>query len=150
MWSLHFPVDEGYCFADEPGANGCNCIDIYAQGVPAHIDYTGPGWDEWLPAPVEDTDGNMRAVFICGPKTRKVTERNGQEYVNALVVLSGAEYDCITFRDLFNRITDAIEEANKPERLRQEIVELQDELADIESAESPVTDPASKKEEPNG
>ncbi|HVQ45129.1 MAG TPA: hypothetical protein VMT30_09320 [Candidatus Saccharimonadia bacterium] len=57
-----------------------------------------------------DCDCGLRAVFICDELTTKGTERNGQEYVNPLLVLTGAEYQTIVWEDLLIRITDAVSE----------------------------------------
>lgn len=83
-------------------------VEVYFQGVPAHIQNAGPGWDEWLPPPVPDCDGELRAVFVCGPSTTKGTDRNGQEYVNALAVLGGAAWQATPFPDLWRLIDDAL------------------------------------------
>jgi hypothetical protein len=113
-------------------------IEVYAQFVPNHINaqngYGGPNWDEWLPAFVHKPDCQMRtqsippatgrdepyiyhdclcgdrAVFICDDLTRKGTERNGQEYVNPVLVLTGAEYDAITWTDMLARIEESVAE----------------------------------------
>ena len=66
---------------------------LAAQGVPAHIDYTGQGW-EWLPPPVPYSDDldvpqSMRAVVIVEHGTAKGTARCGQEYADPLLILSG-------------------------------------------------------------
>lgn len=59
---------------------------------------------------MEDRDGNMRAVFICSPWTTKGTDRNGQEYRNYLLMLTGDEYDQITWRELWRRIGEALDQ----------------------------------------
>jgi hypothetical protein len=55
-------------------------------------------------------DCGMRAVFICDDLTKKATERNGQEYVNPVLVLTGAEYDALSFPDLLERIESSVAE----------------------------------------
>lgn len=55
-------------------------------------------------------DCGMRAVFICDDLTKKATERNGQEYVNPVLVLTGAEYDALSFPDLLERIEESVAE----------------------------------------
>lgn len=139
-------------------------IEVYAQGVPNHINeqngYGGPGWDEWLPAfvhqpgcqqrqtvyhdkPAEDAGVDwirqsaspddpkaergvyhdcacgLRAVFILthDALTKKGTKRNSQEYVNPLLVLTGAEYQASTWEDMLQRIMEALSE-RRPRLLR--------------------------------
>ncbi len=82
-------------------------VEVYLQAVPGHIDYPSEGIWEWLPPPVEDDA--LRAVYFCAPWTSKGTERNGQEYINPLLVLTGAEYHEIRFVDLWDRLNRAIE-----------------------------------------
>lgn len=83
-------------------------VELYAQAVPAHVDYTGPAWDAWLPPPV-DPDGDVfRAVFICQEgATTKGTPRCGQEYVAPLLVFTGAEYQALGIDTLLERIEQA-------------------------------------------
>lgn len=60
-------------------------------------------------------DCDLRAVFICDDLTKKGTERNGQEYVNPVLVLTGAEYHALSFGDLLERIESAVaERRDKP------------------------------------
>jgi hypothetical protein len=46
-------------------------------------------------------------VFIT-ELTQKGTERSDQEYQSPLLILTGEEYDKITFADLYERICDAL------------------------------------------
>lgn len=52
----------------------------------------------------------LRAVFIVDQLTTKGTERNGQEYVNPVLVLTGAEYEALSFGDLLQRIEESVAE----------------------------------------
>lgn len=93
--------------------------EVWAQGVPSWIRYSGPGWDEWLPPPIEPRDDNagysrMRAVFLCDRFTTKATERCGQEYVNPLLVMTGDEYTSMRWVDLLEKIQDAIKQRRGP------------------------------------
>lgn len=73
---------------------------MYFQAVPGHIDYD---WD-WLPPAVEDKNwDNYRAVVVCGPYSHK----EGQQYVNAVLTLSGEEWETIPFGELWGRIEEA-------------------------------------------
>lgn len=98
---------------------------VYCQGVPPHIDYTGPEWD-WLPPPVAnpelDSAGDYkqsykyRAIFFVGPFTKKGTERNGQEFVDPLLVLSHDEFMTKPFGEIIGEVATKLEkqmEANK-------------------------------------
>jgi hypothetical protein len=111
--------------------------EVYFQHVPNHINeqngYGGPDWDEWLPAFVHRPDCTMRkgtisnsrtgeaydwhecycgdrAVFVCDDLTTKATPRNGQEYVNPVLVLTGAEYRSIGWCELMERIETSVSE----------------------------------------
>lgn len=57
-----------------------------------------------------DCECGLRAVFLCDDLTKKGTARNGQEYVNPVLVLTGVEYESIPFADLLQRIEDAVAE----------------------------------------
>ena len=79
---------------------------IYIQAVPAHIDDVGDIW-EWLPPPVSEHASFPRAVFFTGPYTTKSTERNGQEHVNPILVITGKEYVDTPWPEMFDRLCDA-------------------------------------------
>ncbi len=83
-------------------------VFVYIQAVPGHIRDVGPKW-EWLAPPVEDEDA-LRAVFFCAPWTNKSTERNGQEYTDYLLQLTGAEYASTPFPEILRRLSEAIGE----------------------------------------
>jgi hypothetical protein len=60
---------------------------------------------------VTDAEGDapfMRAVVFVTEYSIKGTERNGQEYVSPLLVLTGEEYARITFDELHRRLCDAL------------------------------------------
>jgi len=91
---------------------------VAVQLVSSHIRHEGPGW-EWLPPNRTDItekqaeeEGYLhpRAVFFIADWTEKGTARNGQEYVNPLLMLTGEEYEKIPFRELIGRLEDAIQE----------------------------------------
>ncbi|HKQ48805.1 MAG TPA: hypothetical protein VJZ71_12105 [Phycisphaerae bacterium] len=83
-------------------------VDILVQGIPPHIDYTGPEW-EFLPPPVDPEGSIMRAVFFVEAGDEKGTERCGQEYVRPLLMLTGKEYEDIPFVELMKRLDDALD-----------------------------------------
>ena len=113
LWKLKFPKD-GDDFT------GCDWIEVTAQGVPAHIGSPSPGagyasgdpFGAFLPPPVAvDSEGDaphLRAVVFITELTQKGTERSGQEYQSPLLVLTGEEYDKITFADLYERICSVL------------------------------------------
>lgn len=80
---------------------------VTIQGVPPHIDNVGPNWD-FLPPPVDPNGNVMRAVFFVLDNTEKGTERNGQEYVNPLLSMSGEDYLNIKFIDLISKLARRI------------------------------------------
>lgn len=97
-------------YEDEHGVRHEICF----QGVPGHITYTGEKWD-WLPPPLPqaDTQGDdwrLRAVVVISGETHKGTPRNGQEYLHPLFILTGEEYERITWREMMERIGKAIQE----------------------------------------
>jgi hypothetical protein len=113
LWELKFPKDGDGFF-------GCDWIEVMAQGVPAHIGSPSPdaGYDggdpfgAFLPPPVPvDADGDarhMRAVVFVTEFTHKGTDRCPQEYQSPLLVLTGEEYDKITFADLHERLCSVL------------------------------------------
>ncbi len=113
LWKLKFPRD-----GDE--YPGCEWITVIAQGVPAHIGSptSGYGYEDgdpftaFLPPPVEADElgasESMRAVVFVTEGTPKGADRSPQEYVDPLLVLSGAVYAHITFQALYELICKAL------------------------------------------
>jgi hypothetical protein len=113
LWSLKFPRFGDY-------HTGCDWIEVIGQGVPPHVGSPTPGlgyenadpYAEFLPpAVLTNEDGEaeyMRAVIVVTENTRKGTSRNGQEYVDPLLTLSGQDYANMPFADLHQRICDAL------------------------------------------
>ena len=85
-----------------------NFVEILVQGVPPHIDDVGVPW-AFLPPPVDPEGPVMRAVFFVELGDEKGTQRNGQEYVKPLLMLSGQEYQDARFADLLQRIEEALD-----------------------------------------
>jgi len=118
LWSLKFPEFGDY-------HSGCNWIEVTAQGVPPHIGSPTPvvgyedgdPYSEFLPpAVITNEDGEaefMRAVVFVTENTAKGTSRSGQEYVNPLFTLTGAEYANVLFSELHDRICGALR-GNRP------------------------------------
>lgn len=76
-------------------------VEVYFQAVPDHTDDDV----DYLPPPIPDSGGRKyRAVVVCGPNSRK----DGQRYVNALMTLSGEEWEGTPFPALWGRITEAL------------------------------------------
>jgi hypothetical protein len=113
LWCLRFP---------EHGDDhiGCEWVEVIAQGVPAHIGSPTPGhgyetgdpYGEFLPPPIEvpsdDDITKMRAVVFIREGTKKGTKRSHQEYENPLLVLSGEEYERISFAKLHEKLCSAL------------------------------------------
>jgi len=95
-------------------------VKVTAQAVPGHIGSPTPGcgyedgdpYGDFLPPPLEtDEHGEApydRAVVFVTDETRKGTERSGQEYVDPLLVLTGAEYATMPFQALLEKLQEAI------------------------------------------
>ena len=113
LWRLKFPR-----YGDDH--TDCEWVDVIAQGVPAHIGSPTPGYgyeagdpySDFLPPAVEvpsDDDGTtLRAVVLVTAGTAKGTTRSGQEYINPLLVLSGAAYAALSFGELHERLCVAL------------------------------------------
>jgi hypothetical protein len=85
-----------------------NLVEIFVQGVPPHIEYTGPEW-AFLPPPVDPDGALMRAVFFVELGEEKGTPRNGQEHAKPLLMLTGQEYEEALFADLVTRLESALD-----------------------------------------
>jgi len=119
LWKLKFPKE-----GDEHLR--CGWLEVTAQGVPPHIGSPTPGvgyedgdpFADFLPPPVQtDADGNapfMRAVVFVTEVSIKGTERNGQEYISPLLILTGEEYARIPFEELHTRLCDALRGNRSP------------------------------------
>lgn len=88
-------------------------VEVFAQGVPPHIDYTGPAW-EFLPPPVDPEGELMRAVFFVERGEEKGTPRCGQEYVKPLLMVTGQEYAEAKFADILQRLEEALDRRYGP------------------------------------
>lgn len=80
-------------------------VNIWIQGVPAHINYEGPEW-EWLPPPIPENSDFMRAVVFVEEGTGKGTDRCGQEYKEPILILSGLEFASIPFPEVMEKIAE--------------------------------------------
>ena len=95
-------------------------VTVTAQAVPPHIGSPTPGcgyedgdtYADFLPPPIETDEMGQavynRAVVFVTDETRKGTARNGQEYANPLLVLTGEEYAKMTFDELLHGLEEAI------------------------------------------
>ncbi len=106
LWTLKFPR-----YGDD--YPGCEWIRVTAQGVPSHIGAEGGDpFAQFLPPPVPASDDTgprrLRAVVFVTEGTHKGTDRNGQEYVAPLLVLSGEAYADTAFHVLHARLCDAL------------------------------------------
>lgn len=115
LWGLQFPR-----FGDDHTA--CEWVEVWAQAVPGHIGTpspshgyeTGDPFPDFLPPPIvltsDDQGDKLRAVVIV----RAGTPKDGQRYVDPLLVLTGEEYERSTFGELHARICDALR-GSRPE-----------------------------------
>ena len=95
-------------------------VKVTAQAVPPHIGSPTPGcgyedgdpFADFLPPPVETDESGQashdRAVVFVTGETRKGTARNGQEYVDPLLVLTGEVYAKMPFQILLDRLQEAV------------------------------------------
>lgn len=95
-------------------------MEVVAQGVPAHIGTSAPGYGyesgdpyaAFLPPAIridDDTpEDELRAVVFVTATTKKGTARSGQEYESPLLVLSGTEYAAMPFQVLHDRLCSAL------------------------------------------
>jgi hypothetical protein len=111
LWHLKFPQHgDDY--------SGCDWVDVLAQGVPAHIGTPTPGqgyehgdpFADFLPPPIEiDPETmTMRAVVFVIAGAKKGTRRSPQEYVSPLLVLTGEQYEKMSFAELYERLCSAL------------------------------------------
>lgn len=119
LWRLQFPR-----YGDDHTA--CEWVEIVAQGVPGHVGTPSPGhgyetgdpFANFLPPPIvlapDDQGDKLRAVVIV----RDGTPKDGQRYVDPLLVLTGEEYQNSTFGELRTRICDALR-GSRPEVLME-------------------------------
>lgn len=113
LWHLQFPRNGDACA-------GCEWVEVFAQGVPAHVGTPTPGYgyessdpyEAFLPPALRMEGGtaenNLRAVVFVVSTARKGTPQAGQEYESPLLVLTGAEYAAMPFQDLHDRLCDAL------------------------------------------
>jgi hypothetical protein len=95
-------------------------VTVTAQAVPAHVGSptagggyeSGDPYSDFLPPPIQtDEDGQAdyhRAVVFVTDETRKGTARNGQEYVNPFLVLTGEEYAKMPFQALLEKLAEGV------------------------------------------
>ena len=113
LWQVRFPRSgDAY--------EGCEWVDVFAQGVPAHIGTPTPGYGyeagdpyhAFLPPAlcigVDPSEDGLRAVVFVTADTEKGTSRAGQEYDSPLLLLTGAEYEVIPFQELYDRLCNAL------------------------------------------
>lgn len=113
LWHLHFPR-HGDAYP------GCGWVDVFAQGVPAHVGSPTPGYGYesgdpfvvFLPPALRIEGGisedDLRAVVFVSCATKKGTARSGQEYESPLLMLTGAEYAAMPFQELHDRLCTAL------------------------------------------
>ena len=95
-------------------------VTVTAQAVPPQIGSPTPGcgyedgdpYADFLPPPIETDDlghaaYNRAVVFITG-KTKKGTNRSGQEYADSLLILTGEAYAKMPFDKLLTALQEAV------------------------------------------
>ncbi|MBM3880942.1 MAG: hypothetical protein FJ387_14690 [Verrucomicrobia bacterium] len=119
LWTLKFPRDGDL-------ASEGDWIAVHAQAVPPHIGTPTPGqgyeqgdpYASFLPPPVVVDEAGAapyhRAVVFVTEHSSKGTERNPQEYVAPLLVLTGEEYARIGFAELHRRLGEALRANGAP------------------------------------
>jgi hypothetical protein len=84
-------------------------IEIHIQGVPGHIGHPGeyPEGDlySFLPPVVDDPDALRAVVFVDD-----LSSKERQEYINPILVLSGAEYRAMPWPDLWEKLQTALQD----------------------------------------
>jgi hypothetical protein len=95
-------------------------VDVFAQGVPAHIGTPAPGYGyesadpyaTFLPPALaiggNVSEADLRAVVFVVGDSPKGTARAGQEYERPLLILTGAEYEAMPFQVLHDRLCAAL------------------------------------------
>ena len=82
-----------------------------AQALGA-VNEDGDPYRDFLPPPVKTNEFGEaeydRAIVFVTDNTRKGTARNGQEYIDPLLVLTGEEYAKISFQDLLQKLAEAV------------------------------------------
>jgi hypothetical protein len=80
-----------------------------AQAVPEHVGSEGEDqYESFLPLRSTSVAGGFRAVVFVPLGAKKGTRRSPQEYEARLLMLSGREYEVISFAQLHGRLCDAI------------------------------------------
>jgi hypothetical protein len=108
-WVLRFPR-----YGD--AHTGCDWVEVFGQGVPAHIGTPSPGYGyevgdpyaSFLPPAIPVLEGDDGTALRAMVVVRAGTEKQGQEYIEPLLVLSGREYAEMTFPELYRRIGGAL------------------------------------------
>jgi len=86
-------------------------VRVVGQGVPPHIGHpshypSGDPYGAFLPPPVSDAEGDLLRAVVIVVEGRE--DKEGQCYVDPLLVLSGVEYQRLSFADLLARIEIAV------------------------------------------
>jgi len=104
-------------FGDWEKWNGVDWVEVFCQGVPGHIGHPshypeGDPYADFLPPALagDDFDGKLRAVVIV-LEGRHAKE--GQRYLEPLLVMTGEEYRKTSFAALLGRVSTAVHEKLK-------------------------------------
>lgn len=93
-------------------------VEVYAQSVPPHIGHPssypdGDPYADFLPPVVEHDPEDLEAIFPARAVVildEDHDEKDGQRYVNPLMVLTGVEYESMKFGELLGRIEEAVQD----------------------------------------
>jgi hypothetical protein len=108
LWAIRIPVT-----MDLDG----EWVEVLGQAVPAHIGHPsaypdGDPYADFLPPVVTKYDADTNTaphhravVIVAGGRDRK----DGQRYVDPLMVLTGREYSTVRWADLMDRIERAVD-----------------------------------------
>lgn len=84
--------------------------EVCLQSVPGHIGHPDEGYEvdpyaDFLPPISKNVDDDRAEVFVL----RGFEKKDGQQYVSPVLVLSGEEYENISFKELFTKLIQGIE-----------------------------------------
>jgi hypothetical protein len=111
LWEIKVP--RRHCFDEE-------WVTVWAQAVPPHIGHPseypdGDPYADFLPPVVQDYKPADLDTILPQKPSRAVVivqegrdKKDGQRYTDPLLVMSGEEYERITFEVLLDRIHEAM------------------------------------------
>ena len=102
LWELQFPL-HGQSHTD------CEWETVIAQGVPEHVGEEGSTEHLlFLPPRGESIAGGLWVVVFVRKLQSKGTDRFAQEYPHPLLMVTGKEYEALSFGELHQTLADAL------------------------------------------